>query len=370
MMHPPSHPSLAGEDLLDILQIIRTPNVGPTTFFQLMRRFGNAKEVLAQLPHLSRKTPLVLCSRDDAKIELEQTQKFGAKLVLYGQQEYPALLHMISDPPPIITVSGQADIWAEKPLIAMVGSRNASANGCQLAQKMAREMGEAGVVSVSGLARGIDTFCHKGALATGTVGVIAGGIDNIYPPENAKLFEQMRETGAIISEQPFGALPFAGAFPGRNRIIAGMCLGTLVVEASPKSGSLITARFATENNRELFAIPGSPLDGRAKGCNQLIKQGAHLVEDASDILNAINQLSRHSLSEFPEAEFDFTPTTEPANSDDAEQRIIDKLSITAVEVDELIEQCALSAAQVQAILLELELAGRLRRSAGNKVGLA
>ena len=370
MMHPPAHPTLAHEKRVDVLRLARTPNIGPVTFFQLLKRYGSVQNAIDALPQLTRKTPLIALSREEAEAEIENTEKFGAKLIMYGETHYPALLHMISDPPPIITVSGQANLWAEKPLIAMVGSRNASANGCQLAQKIARELGEAGVIAVSGLARGIDSYVHKGALPTGTIGVIAGGIDNIYPPENAKLFEAMRETGAIISEQPFGALPFAGSFPGRNRIIAGMCLGTLVVEASPKSGSLITARFATENNRELFAIPGSPLDARAKGCNQLIKQGAQLVEDANDILHSINQLSQHSLSEFPEPEFDFTPAEEPTNSTEARQIILDKLGISAVGVDELVEQCHIPTALVQSILLELELAGMLKRSAGNKVALA
>src|SRR5262249_5372017 len=277
--------------------------------------------------------------------------------------QYPKLLHAISDPPPVITMLGHAHLWQKNDVIAMVGSRNASAHGCQFAGKLARELGEAGFAVVSGLARGIDTHVHKGALDRGTVAVIAGGIDNIYPPENEALYSHIRESGAIISEQAFGSLPYSGAFPGRNRIIAGMSLGTVIVEAAPKSGSLITARFAMENNREVFAVPGSPLDPRSRGCNHLLKQGATMVENAADILQGIAHLRNPSLKENPPMAYaSDLPSAQPTSneSEDIRRLVMEKLGTTPVLVDELIEQCETSAQIALTILLELELAGRLK----------
>jgi DNA processing protein len=371
-----AHPSLAKDNIVDVLRLMRTLNVGPVTFFNLIRRFGTAAEALAALPDLSlrggRKNPLTACPRKIVLKEIESVQKFGAQFIMYGSPQYPALLHAISDPPPVITIVGHAQLWQNKGTVAMVGSRNASASGCQFAQKIAKELGENNLIVASGLARGIDTYVHKGSLASGTVAVIAGGIDNIYPPENAALYAQIRESGAIISEQAFGSLPYSGAFPGRNRIIAGMSLGTVVVEASPKSGSLITARFAMENNREVFAVPGSPLDPRSKGCNQLIRQGATMVESVGDILSSLTSLRHKTLGENPVKPY--APESMPARIDEnelAEMRrvIIGKLGTTAVSVDELIEQCHTTPNIALTILLELELAGRLKRSSGNKVHL-
>ena len=370
------YPSIASDKLFDVLRLIRTLNVGPITFFQLMQRFGTAAAALDALPDLARRggrrSPLSACPAEQAERELKAVEKFGARMIMYGAPDYPKLLTAIPDAPPIITVSGNAQLWQSRDSIAMVGSRNASANGCQLAQKFARELTGSGLIVTSGLARGIDSFAHKGALAGGTVAVIAGGIDNIYPPENAALYQQIREAGAIISEQAFGALPYSGSFPGRNRIIAGMSLGVIVVEASPKSGSLITARFAVENNREVFAVPGSPLDPRSKGCNQLIRQGAALAESTGDILQGISHLRARLFEENRQRRFAFM---EPAKEyddgtlDHIRSKVLGKLGATPVEVDVLIEQCEASAQAVATILLELELAGRLRRSGGNKVSL-
>lgn len=364
---------LATDTLADILRLIRTPNIGPITFHQLIARYGTAAEALAALPELARrggrKKPLVAASKADAEREIEHTEKFGAQLVRYGDPAYPPLLLHTEDAPPLLVIKGTIARFSNMPLLAMVGSRNASANACQFAQKLARETGTTGIGVVSGLARGIDSFAHKGALTSGTVAVIAGGIDNVYPPENTSLYHEICESGAIISEQPFGQIPFAGAFPSRNRIIAGMSHGTLVVEASPKSGSLITARLALEYNRELMAVPGSPLDARAKGCNQLIKQGAHMVEEAMDIVRIIQQVSQ-SLR-LQEA---VSPTFEPAPASNEEIAsahpvLLEKLSTSAVSIDELLEQCHISVAVAQAALLELELAGRVRRVVGGKVAL-
>jgi DNA processing protein len=362
--------SLANENLIDVLRLIRTQNVGPITFFQLLQRFGSAATAIDALPTLSLRggKQIRAFNKSDAEKEIAAVEKFGAKMILYGAADYPKWLMSIADPPPLITVSGHAHLW-KKDSVAMVGARNASAIGCQFAQRLARELGEHGLTVVSGLARGIDSFVHKGSLASGTVGVIAGGINNIYPPENAILFQQMRETGAIISGQPFGAIPFSSAFPGRNRIIAGMTVGTVVVEASPKSGSLITARFANENGRELFAVPGSPLDARSKGCNQLIRQGATMVENVNDILDGIARFRGLAMEEVAPPDYIDEPTAAPNESelDVARAKILGKLSIVGVSVDELIAQCDISASAALTILLELELAGKLRRTSGNKV---
>ncbi len=367
------YPSLANDSLVDILRLIRTPNVGPITFFQLIMRFGSASEALAALPNLSirggRKQALKIPSKNEAEQEIEAVEKFGARFVRYGEADYPTLLQYISDAPPLLCIKGKIEAYKNHPMVAMVGSRNASANSCQFAQKLAREVGSSGINVVSGLARGIDSFAHKGALAKGTIAVIAGGIDNIYPPENAALYSEIQQNGVVISEQPFGQIPFAGAFPSRNRIIAGMSHATLVVEASPKSGSLITARLALEYNRELMAVPGSPLDPRAKGCNQLIKQGAHVAEEAADIVQVVNAGKMQlSLREPTPASFAAATIseTEVAN---AHNILLNKLSPSAVSIDELVEQCDLSVAVVQAALLELELAGKIRRVVGGKVAL-
>lgn len=368
---------LPNDNLLDVLQLIRTQNVGSITFFNLIKNFGTAKKALAALPEMARrggrKTPLIAFERAKAEAEIEQVEKFGAVMILYGSENYPSGLLNIPDPPPIITVRGNVELWKNKQIVAMVGARNASAGGCQLAQKLAKELGENGISVASGLARGIDSFVHKGSLKTGTIAVIAGGIDNIYPPENASLYSQIFEQGAVISEQAYGSLPYAGSFPSRNRIIAGMSLATLVVEASPKSGSLITARLALEYNREVCAIPGSPLDPRSKGCNQLIKQGAVMVESITDILDAINNIGHFKLMENNMEIFNTIPpdiNMLEVEMDKLRQIILEKLSSYPVSVDELIEQCNTTAGIMQTILLELELAGSVKRSAGNKVSIS
>jgi DNA processing protein len=367
------YPSLANDSLVDILRLIRTPNVGPVTFFQLMMRYGTAAEALAALPNLSirggRKQAIKPYSESAAKQEIEQTLAYDARFVRYGEADYPALLTQVSDAPPLLCIKGNAGSYRDHPLVAMVGSRNASANSCQFAQKLAREVGAAGIRVVSGLARGIDSYAHKGALATGTIGVIAGGIDNIYPSENAALYNEILENGAIISEQPFGQIPFAGAFPSRNRIIAGMSNATLVVEASPKSGSLITARLALEYDRELMAVPGSPLDPRAKGCNQLIKQGAHVAEEANDIIQIVKASTLQlSLRETAPSDY-MAAKINDAEVARAHAALLEKLGPSAVSIDELVEQCSITAATIQAALLELELAGKIRRVVGGKVAL-
>ncbi len=359
-------PSLANEPLADVLRLIRAPNVGPVTFFQLLRRCGSVAAALERLPELSRQKsqphPLAQAER-----EIVQAQKFGARMLRYGEPDYPPLLLHIPDPPPVLTVHGNAGLWQGRPAIALVGARNASANACAFAQKLAKEIGAQGVTVISGLARGIDSFVHKGALATGTVGVIAGGIDHIYPPENAMLYKQLRENGAVVTEQPFAQIPFASAFPARNRIISGMCLGVAVVEASVKSGSLITARLALEQGREVAAVPGFPLDPRAAGGNKLIKDGAHLIESAQDILDALlRQPSASHFAEPPPPPFAHEAPPE-ADIDRARETLLAALNPSPIAVDALLQQTGLPAGLLLAALLELELAGEAVRLPGGAV---
>ncbi len=356
------------DTLIDALRLIRTPHVGPTTYFHLIRRFGSATNALARLPELTQRSgkKLVPCSVQEAEAEIEATEKFGARLLVHGAADYPPLLAAIPDPPPVLAVLGDITL-ARKSCVAMVGARNASAAGCSIAARLARELGAAGITIVSGLARGIDTHAHRAALAAGTIAAIAGGIDNIYPPENEKLYAELREKGAIVSEQPFAGAPFAGSFPGRNRIIAGLSRATLVVEASLKSGSLITARFANEQGREVLAVPGSPLDPRSSGGNTLIKQGAQLVESAADVLEALSAPGWFRLEEPPELPFETFMEPDEATLNKAREDVLSKLGPTAVSMDELLAQCELPGGVVFTVLLELELAGRISRLPGGKV---
>lgn len=367
-------PTLSAMPLKDVLRLIRSQNVGPVTFFHLIRRFGNAAEALEHLPELARrgggKAPSIPYATADAESEIAAVEQFGARMVRYGEPDYPPLLLHIPDPPPVITVRGNAQAWGGRPCLGVVGARNASAGGTALAQRLARELSKAGLTIVSGLARGIDSFAHRGAMPD-TVAVIAGGIDNIYPPENAKLTAEIASGGAIISEQPFGTLPFAGSFPGRNRIIAGMSLGTLVVEATQKSGSLITARFAADFGREIFAVPGSPLDPRSGGPNALIRQGAHLVETAADVLEALPSFAPKLMENTPADAYFAGPVPEFSEAEMAKAQaiLLEKLGITPIFVDELLVQCQLTGGLLFTVLMELELAGRIQRLPGNKICL-
>lgn len=370
------HPSLASFDTLDILQLIRSENVGPVTFFQLINRFGTVRGALDALPELARrggmKRRFNLAARGTVEKEYALTERFGATFLRYGDENYPTLLTHIADAPPLLTLRGSSKHWQQKRCIAMVGSRNASAGGCSITRKLARQCGELGLTVVSGLARGIDTAAHQGALAYGTVGVIAGGIDNIYPPENAKLYEAMANEGAILSENAFAASPQARNFPSRNRIIAGMCEGLLVVEAAPKSGSLISARYALDYNREVMAIPGSPLDPRSRGTNGLIKQGAQLIESAEDIVETLHQAHwqrpNTELREGEPREFE-SQSHDEQSIDSARSVIEEKLGSTPIQLDELVRETHIPIALVQSALLEIELAARLERSPGGKVAL-
>lgn len=357
------------QDLLDRLQLIRSANVGPVTYFQLLQRFGSARAALDALPHLAArgggKAP-VIAKLSDIEAELKAVERLGARYLFVGQGLYPPLLAELDTAPPALIVRGDLRLL-DRPSIGIVGARNASAAACRFARGLAQELAREGVVVVSGLARGIDTAAHQGALADGTVGVIASGIDIAYPPENAALQEDVATRGVLIAEQPPGREPLARHFPYRNRIIAGMSLGTVVVEAAPKSGSLITARLAAEAGREVMAVPGSPLDPRAQGCNQLIRDGATLIQTAADVLETIRPIAGHVA----QRSIDYRAENMSADPSDTERQIVvDLLGHAPVQVDEIVRQSGLPTAMVQMVLLELELGGRVERHAGGRVSLA
>jgi DNA processing protein len=370
------------DERLDWLRLIRTENVGPVTFYQLLHRFGSAGAALEALPSLAnrggRQARLALFPRAAAERELADLAKAGATILAWGEPDYPAALAAIDDAPPLLAVRGQSALLS-RPAIAVVGARNASANGRRLARELAGELGCHGYLVASGLARGIDAAAHLGALASGTVAVLAGGVDIVYPPENQELYEAIVERGAVVAEPAFGTVPQARHFPRRNRIISGLSLGILVVEAAARSGSLITARFALDQGREVFAVPGSPLDPRCRGTNDLIRRGATLTESVEDILQQLPPLPPRPaerppmLSELPpwlgSAAVETPAQTLGEPRDSARTQIAERLGPTPVAVDELVRQCHLSPAMVVTILLELELAGRLERHPGNQVSL-
>ena len=359
----------ATEDRIARLQLIRTPNIGPVSYRQLLRRFGDPVAAIAALPDLARQGggAIKIWPRAEAERELGEAARRGARHLFLGLPDYPALLAELETAPPAVILAGNAALL-DRPAVAMVGARNASAAACRFARDLAAALGNEAVTIVSGLARGIDTAAHGGSIASGTVAVIASGLDIGYPPENAGLQQRIAEEGLLISEQPFGREPLARHFPARNRIIAGLALGTVVVEAAPKSGSLITARIAAEAGREVMAVPGSPLDQRAQGCNLLIREGATLIQSAADVLEAIRPIDPR-LRQQREPWQGLPPAAADAATADRD-RIAMLLGPVPVAVDELIRQSALAPAIVQLVLLELELGGRLERHAGGRVSLA
>lgn len=365
---------ISAAERLDWLRLIRSENVGPRTFFRLMERFGTASAALAALPDLARRggrsKPIQICPKAVAEREAENADRLGATMLAAIEPAYPRMLAAIDDAPPILYVLGNVSLLGRSH-VAMVGARNASINGRNLARRMAADLGRGGMVVASGLARGIDTAAHEGSLAQGTVAVMAGGVDIIYPPENERLFGEIVAAGAVVSEMPPGTQPQASHFPRRNRIVSGISLGVVVIEASLKSGSLITARMAADQGREVFAVPGSPLDPRAHGPNDLIRHGAILTESASDVLNVLSDLFRRPLAEGKRTDFTGAPAAIPDDEELARARhtIVRSLGPTPVTVDSLIRECQLSPPVVSMILLELELAGRLERHPGHQVSL-
>ncbi len=364
---------LTDEQRLDWLRLIRSENVGPRTFRTLVNHCGGAGPALAALPDLARRGgasgPARICPRDEAEREIAAARKLGIAFVALGEPEYPLRLQQIDDAPPLLAVRGNISALAT-PLVAIVGARNASAAGVKFTDRVARELGNAGFGIVSGLARGIDAAAHKASIATGTVAVLAGGHDRIYPPEHAGLLQSILDEGAAVSEMPLGWEPRARDFPRRNRLISGLALAVVVVEAAKRSGSLITARLALEQGREVFAVPGSPLDPRTEGTNGLLKQGAILVTEAADIIPVLRPIMGHAADlpmEEPEADFPGTPFAEPAPGERA--RILSLLGPTPVAIDDLIRLAASSPAAVRIVLLELELAGRIERHGSGLVSL-
>lgn len=359
--------ALSQEEAFARIRLLRSPNVGPVSYAQLLRRFGSAGEALLALPDMAARGGTKYRPAPAEKIEREvaAVRRSGARYVFHDSADYPELLGAIDSAPPILVVRGNAAL-ANRPCVALVGARNASAAAVKLARELATELAEAGHIVVSGLARGIDGAAHRGALPA-TIGVIASGIDIAYPPQHAELQEEIAQTGLLIAEQPPGTEPRGSHFPSRNRIIAGLALGTVVVEAAPKSGSLITARLAGEYGREVMAVPGSPLDARSQGCNQLIREGAVLVQGAADVIELVSSFDGSPRSTFREV----TPLTYDPAEELAEEPadISALLTNTPVAIDELIRQSGESPAAVQFALLELEIAGRLERHAGGRVSL-
>ena len=350
------------------LRLLRSAKIGPVTWRQLGARFGGAEGAIEALPMLAARgggRAPALADPGEIRREIARVEKLGARYVFLDETDYPRLLAELESAPPALIVRGDLAL-AARTCIAMVGARNASAAACRFARQLALGLGEAGATVVSGLARGIDTAAHVGSIGSGTVGVIASGIDTAFPPENVELQERVANEGLLVAEQPPGTEPLARFFPSRNRIIAGLALGTVVVEAAPRSGSLITAPIAAEAGREVMAVPGSPLDPRAQGCNLLIREGATLVQTVEDILEAVRPIDARAVRS-PATGWDGPP---PGDAGDAERRaVVALLGPVPVAVDELIRQSGLAPAVVQTVLLELELAGRLERHAGGRASM-
>ncbi len=362
---------------LDWLRLIRTKNIGARTFIELLNVFGDVQAALEHLPELARKggnkEGIKLATVKEVELELERCRKFGAKVILACDDNYPPLLAQIIDFPPVITVKGNVDLL-NKEKVAIVGARNASTNGCNFARNLANELGNQGYIITSGLAKGIDAAAHSGSLSHGTIAVIAGGIDNIYPKENSDLYNLMYEKGLVITEHAIGQSPIAKHFPQRNRIISGLSLGVVVVEAAKRSGTLITARFALEHGREVFAVPGFPGDPRCHGTNGLLKEGAILIESAQDVIEELNFKRKPEDYICAEKKQDFVeaPLTLPSEIELAKYRniILSKLSFSPTKIDHIIRDLPdLPYKILTLLLLELELAGKIERTYGNYISL-
>ncbi|PQZ50668.1 DNA-protecting protein DprA [Ochrobactrum sp. MYb15] len=371
---------LSDRQRLNWLRLIRTENIGPVAFRDLILFCGSAANAIERLPDLNIRgggsRPVRVSSLDDAERELEAIEHMGARLVGMGEPDYPQQLKNCEAPPPLVTIKGDANVF-RKPPVAIVGSRNASVVGARFTEKLARDLGDAGFAIVSGLARGIDAAAHKASMASGTIAVLAGGLDRPYPPENLPIYRAIPENGgALITEMPMGAEPRARDFPRRNRIIAGLSLGLIVIEAAERSGSLISARMAGEMGRTVFAVPGSPLDPRARGTNALLKQGATLVTGADDVIESLaplmpdgstvpNPIQTDLLNQLDEE----PAVLQPITTDMERDLMVDALGPVPIDVDALVRHVGISAGSAQLILLELDLAGRLLRYPGNQVAL-
>lgn len=362
--------SLSDEERFNRLRLIRSENVGPVTFRQLMQRFSSAQEALDALPSLARRggrRSIRIATTEDIENELNSLGKAGGKLIFDGERSYPEALSAIEDAPPAISIFGRRELL-KKPCIGIVGGRNASIHGRAMASDMAAALGKEGYLIASGMARGIDASAHNGSISTGSAAVLAGGVDNIYPVENTDLYRQLTSDGLVISEMPLGMIPKAQHFPRRNRIISGLSLGIVVIEARRKSGSLITARYAADQGREVFAVPGFPQDPRAQGGNDLIKCGAALVQSAKDVLS---EITTNTLREplVPAPDFDGREHTD-IELDDIRSQVRDGLNAVPLPIDTLLRTVEAPAGTIQLVLLELELAGLVQRHPGGRFSLS
>jgi DNA processing protein len=356
---------------LAIIRLIRTQNIGPVTLTMLLRRHKTGLAVLDHLPEISKRSriPITITTQSEAEDEMAAAEKIGAQIIVRGEDTYPKSLAMFDDAPGCLTCLGHHHLL-QKPSLSVVGSRNASLNALNLTRLLSVEVGQKGYIIVSGMARGIDAAAHEGSLSSGSIAVLAGGVDQVYPRENTSIYESLKDQGVIISEMPTGIQPFARHFPIRNRIIASLGLGLLVVEAGLKSGSLITAREAADRGRDVMAIPGSPLDPRSKGCNNLLRDGATLVQDSKDIIEHIDGKEWNTIPPRMPL-FDDDPPADPNQDevDKAKQELLNLLSFDASPVDELIKRCHFSISVISMALFEMELAGDIVRQYGNRVSL-
>lgn len=364
----PTRPPFEKEDRQDWLRLLRSRRVGITTFWRLMAEFGTASSALEALPDIAEKAGIKnyeICPETLVEEEVKRAKTHGATLVCHGDMEYPAHLADVEDPPPLLWCMGDVSLLG-RPTVALVGARNASSLGTRMARNLSAELGDAGFVIVSGLARGIDAIAHSSALTSGTIAVMAGGVDTIYPSENTDLAVEIAEKGLRVSDQPMGVHPQARHFPARNRIISGMSQATVVVEAAAKSGSLITARCALDQGRDVLAVPGHPFDGRASGCNMLLRDGAVLVRSAADIIEHIGAATQPKPMALPTAPKQDGP--KPAAN--LHVMILEKLGPSPVAEDQLIRDLQVPSAQVAPLLVQLELEGQIVRQAGGLLSRA
>lgn len=366
------------KDRIDWLRLARTETVGPITFHRLLAKYKTATNALEALPILTKNKPIKICDIAAAEQEYETVLKHKGKMIFAGNNDYPLALSSLEDAPPVLSVIGRTELF-QKQSVAIVGSRNASLNARKLAQKMASDLGKADYVVTSGLARGIDTAAHEGSIATGTIAVVAGGVDVIYPRENTDLYKKICENGIVISECAWGMQPLAQHFPKRNRIVAGLSAGTVIIEANLRSGSLITARMAAEQGRDVMAVPGFPLDPRSEGTNALIRDGVTLVRDAADVMEQIQsflspnkygeQISFSEIIKSTDGGLSDIPANDCFSTENLYNLILPELSSAPVCVDEIVRVCNLRSADVQGTLLEMELEGVIQRLPGNRVCL-
>ncbi len=360
------------KEIIDWLQLSRSENIGPITFFKILERFGSVENALInfdEFANLSQNSQKIkLCDRSIAIEEFEKTQAFGARILTFDDPLYPQLLREISDSPPLITVKGDIDLLSQEK-ISVVGPRNASFNAILYAKKFTLLLGQSSVVSVSGMARGVDTAVHEASILSGTIAVLAGGINNIYPQENTKLYEQISECGLILSEMPFNSSPKSSNFIQRNRLISGLSVATVVIEAGLKSGSLATARFALEQNREVFAVPGSPFDPRCHGTNRLIKEGANIITEVEDVLNATTKKNYYTkkTAQISQVKKEYDLSNDQIFN--AREEILQKLNSEPTNIDLLISQLQIPINLFNTAVMELEIDNKVSVNYGKIVKL-